>query len=251
MSEEGLAGVTVLDLSDATDALPGRARLRIEAVDGRLGAWSTARGTEWLGHIDGMSVVEAETLARALAPLRLSVAARADEPLLGATELTDLLATQDVPRRRPRPAVDRLRVPIGVSELGEPVQLDLKEAALDGMGPHGLVIGATGSGKSELLRTLVIALAATHSSESLNFVLIDFKGGATFAGLGALPHTAAVITNLADDLAMVDRMRDALLGELNRRTATGRRPLRQRPRLRAGSRGRRRSRAAADARRGL
>ena len=217
MSEEGLAGVTVLDLSDATDALPGRVRLRIEAVDGRLGAWSPARGTEWLGHIDVMSVVEAETLARALAPLRLSIAARADEPLLGAAELTDLLAIEDVPPLRPRPAVDRLRVPIGVSELGEPVQLDLKEAALDGMGPHGLVIGATGSGKSELLRTLVIALAATHSSESLNFVLIDFKGGATFAGLGALPHTAAVITNLADDLAMVDRMRDALLGELNRR----------------------------------
>jgi S-DNA-T family DNA segregation ATPase FtsK/SpoIIIE len=217
MSEEGLAGVTVLDLSDATAALPGRVRLCIEVVDGRLGAWSPARGTEWLGGIDVMSVVEAETIARALAPLRLSVAARAGEPLLGATELTDLLASEDVGRLRVRPAVDRLRVPIGVTELGEPVELDLKEAALDGMGPHGLVIGATGSGKSELLRTLVIALAATHSSESLNFVLIDFKGGATFAGLAALPHTAAVITNLADDLTMVDRMRDALLGELNRR----------------------------------
>jgi S-DNA-T family DNA segregation ATPase FtsK/SpoIIIE len=217
MSEDGLAGVTVLDLSDATAALSGRARLRIEAVDGRLAAWSPARGTEWLGNIDVFSLVEAEAIARALAPLRLSVAARADEPLLGATELTELLATEDVRSQRTRAAVERLRVPIGVSELGEPVELDLKEAALDGMGPHGLVIGATGSGKSELLRTLVIALAATHSSESLNFVLIDFKGGATFAGLAALPHTAAVITNLADDLTMVDRMRDALLGELNRR----------------------------------
>jgi DNA segregation ATPase FtsK/SpoIIIE, S-DNA-T family len=217
MTEEGLAGVTVLDLSDATAALPGRARLRIEAVDGRLGAWSLARGTEWLGRIDVMSVVEAETIARSLAPLRLSVAARADEPLLGATELTELLVAHDVGGVRTRPAADRLRVPIGVDGAGQPVELDLKEAALDGMGPHGLVIGATGSGKSELLRTLVIALAATHSSESLNFVLIDFKGGATFAGLAALPHTAAVITNLADDLTMVDRMRDALLGELNRR----------------------------------
>ena len=51
------------------------------------------------------------------------------------------------------------------------------------MGPHGLLIGATGSGKSELLRTLVLGLAATHSSEQLNFVLVDFKGGATFASL--------------------------------------------------------------------
>ena len=85
------------------------------------------------------------------------------------------------------------------------------------MGPHGLLIGATGSGKSELLRTLVLGLAATHSSEELNFVLVDFKGGATFLGLAALPHVSAVITNLADELPLVDRMADALDGELVRR----------------------------------
>ena len=55
------------------------------------------------------------------------------------------------------------------------------------MGPHGMLIGATGSGKSELLRTLVLSLAMTHSSEMLNFVLVDFKGGATFLGLDGLP----------------------------------------------------------------
>ena len=85
------------------------------------------------------------------------------------------------------------------------------------MGPHGLLIGATGSGKSELLRTLVLGLAATHDSESLNFVLIDFKGGATFASMDKLPHTAAMITNLESELPLVDRMNDALEGELNRR----------------------------------
>ena len=71
------------------------------------------------------------------------------------------------------------------------------------MGPHGLLIGATGSGKSELLRTLVLAMAITHSSEVLNFVLVDFKGGATFLGLDGLPHTSAVITNLADEAPLV------------------------------------------------
>jgi DNA segregation ATPase FtsK/SpoIIIE, S-DNA-T family len=80
-----------------------------------------------------------------------------------------------------------------------------------------MLIGATGSGKSELLRTLVLGLATTHSSETLNFILVDFKGGATFLGLDQLPHTSAVITNLADEAALVGRMRDALHGELVRR----------------------------------
>src|SRR4051812_26089649 len=117
----------------------------------------------------------------------------------------------------PRAARDRLRIPLGVNPEGRPVELDLKESAEGGMGPHGLVIGATGSGKSELLRTLVTALAVMHSSETLNLALIDFKGGATFAGMTDLPHTCAVITNLSDDLALVDRMADALNGELLRR----------------------------------
>ncbi|MFG2882319.1 type VII secretion protein EccCb [Streptomyces sp. NPDC048297] len=116
-----------------------------------------------------------------------------------------------------RPQQDRLRVPIGVGEDGRPVVLDLKEAAHGGMGPHGLVVGATGSGKSELLRTLLLGLAVTHSSETLNFVLADFKGGATFAGMSDLPHVSAVITDLAEELTLVDRMSDAISGELLRR----------------------------------
>ena len=117
------------------------------------------------------------------------------------------------PRRRP----DMYRVPMGFGENGLPVFVDLKETAENGMGPHGLLVGATGSGKSELFRTLVLGLTATHSPESLNLILVDFKGGATFAGLDRAPHVAATITNLEDDLSLVDRMKDALSGELARR----------------------------------
>ncbi|MFV0307259.1 MAG: type VII secretion protein EccCb [Desertimonas sp.] len=110
-----------------------------------------------------------------------------------------------------------LRVPIGVDPELRPVPLDIKESALNGMGPHGLLVGATGSGKSELLRTLVGGLALTHAPEALAFVLVDFKGGASFATLGRLPHVAGVVTNLADDLALVDRILAALGGEQKRR----------------------------------
>ena len=117
-------------------------------------------------------------------------------------------------RRSPH---ERLRVPVGTTATGVPLELDIKEAAEKGMGPHGLCIGATGSGKSEFLRTVALGMMACHSPEELNLALIDFKGGATFAGLEPAPHVAAVITNLSDKVALVARMRDALTGEINRR----------------------------------
>jgi S-DNA-T family DNA segregation ATPase FtsK/SpoIIIE len=113
----------------------------------------------------------------------------------------------------------RLRVPIGTTYGGEPVELDLKEPAEHGMGPHGLCIGATGSGKSEFLRTLTLGLITTHSPDDLNLILVDFKGGATFLGFEKASHVAAVITNLAQEAPLVARMRDALSGEMIRRQA--------------------------------
>ncbi|MGC7354054.1 FtsK/SpoIIIE domain-containing protein, partial [Mycobacteroides abscessus subsp. abscessus] len=128
-------------------------------------------------------------------------------------------AAEIVPEQvwRPRTPRERLRVPIGITPNGQPLELDIKEAAENGMGPHGLCIGATGSGKSEFLRTLVLSMITSHSPDALNLVLVDFKGGATFLGLDGVPHVSAIITNLEDELILVDRMRDALAGEMNRR----------------------------------
>lgn len=114
-------------------------------------------------------------------------------------------------------AVRALCVPIGVTDDASTLELDLKESAAGGMGPHGLIVGATGSGKSELLRTLVLGLTLTHDPSSLNLVLVDFKGGATFAGFAGLPHVSAVVTNLSAETALVERMEDALEGEVIRR----------------------------------
>ncbi|MDQ3574988.1 MAG: type VII secretion protein EccCb, partial [Actinomycetota bacterium] len=151
----------------------------------------------------------------------------ADEPS-ACPGLAELLALVGVPITevdaidpdrtwRSGPEQQHLRVPIGLTMNHQPLCLDLKEAAVGGVGPHGLVVGATGSGKSELLRTLVSALAITHPPERLSFVLVDYKGGATFTGVAGLPHVAGMITNLEDDLTLVDRMGDALHGEQRRR----------------------------------
>ncbi|WP_261562780.1 type VII secretion protein EccCa, partial [Frankia tisae] len=135
--------------------------------------------------------------------------------------LFDLLNLGALPAGPPawpaRTARDLLRVPIGGQPDGRPLELDLKESANGGHGPHGLVIGATGSGKSELLRGVVTALALRHSPDDLALVFADFKGGATFDLLADLPHRAAFITNLEEDLSLVDRMKAALSGEQNRR----------------------------------
>ncbi|MEI8410789.1 MULTISPECIES: type VII secretion protein EccCa [unclassified Kribbella] len=223
LADRGLEGVTVLDLATVPPrSLDASAIVLDVAADGTLTS-ETIDDESSLGRADELSLVAAEGLARQLAPLRLTAGAHGEQPLTADLGLEDLLELGDPYDFDPswtwvqRPSRDRLRVRFGLRADGLPIELDLKESAQEGMGPHGLLIGATGSGKSELLRTLVLALAITHPPRSLNFALIDYKGGATFATLDKLPHTSAVITNLADELHLVDRMTDAINGELIRR----------------------------------
>ena len=219
------SGITVVCLVSAESAEPTRTQLRARVgEDGALsleGPRPELRGTATDAVADHADPALAELTARMLAPLRLSQ--EPDRQLLTTISMPDMLGISDVaainPIRSWLSADDErvLRLPIGRDADGEPVDLDLKESAQGGMGPHGLIVGATGSGKSELLRTLVTGLTMTHSPELLSLVLVDFKGGATFAGLTDLPHVAGLITNLADDLSLVDRVRAALHGEQQRR----------------------------------
>jgi DNA segregation ATPase FtsK/SpoIIIE, S-DNA-T family len=222
------AGVTVVWLAATTAEEPSELSMRIRLDDqGFATLLETVPGGRRVTGIraDSASLAACETIARRLAPLRLDrqppMASRT-----GPVRLLDLLATRSGPHGAvglhgdelpSRPRGELLKVPVGVGLAGEPLVLDLKEAAEGGIGPHGLVVGATGSGKSELLRTIVAGLAATHPPEQLAFVLVDFKGGAAFAPLAPLPQVAGLITNLQSDLSMVDRAMAALQGELARR----------------------------------
>ncbi|GAA4917303.1 S-DNA-T family DNA segregation ATPase FtsK/SpoIIIE [Stackebrandtia albiflava] len=222
-------GIHIVSLVDRAEAEPEDVDVRLTiASDGavtlsrprRVVAAGTDSG-EVTGVADGLGIAEAAGIARALSPYRLAES-DSGEALHAVHGLGDVLGVQDPAAFDPwaawsRRDTERLRVPFAVSADGEPVELDLKESALGGMGPHGLIIGATGSGKSETLRTLVAALATRHSPEELALLTVDFKGGATFADCDRLPHNAGSITNLADDLALVDRFREALFGEMVRR----------------------------------
>ncbi|MER5465133.1 type VII secretion protein EccCa [Streptomyces sp. NPDC002668] len=223
----GYRNAVVLDVSGALRWRPGRNTLRLTVGPDRASLVRTDRSRKErsvpLGRPDRLGPLAAESLARLLTSRRISLGTDIAQPLDSDVELTTLLGIPDLHRHDPatlfarHTGAARLRVPVAVGVDGRPVELDIKESAQGGMGPHGMLIGATGSGKSELLRTLVLGLALTNSSETLNFVLVDFKGGATFLGLEELPHTSAVITNLADEVALVERMQDALHGELMRR----------------------------------
>ncbi|MET9252410.1 type VII secretion protein EccCa [Streptomyces sp. NPDC003717] len=219
-------GVTVLHLLAERIQEPDHVSVRV-TVDGDRVTVEDLRGEQAVrtdGVADDVPLAGAEGLARELAPLRLSAeSATEGSPVSGPVDFPHLLGVEDLaaldlPRLwAPRGERDFLRVPIGVDDRHRPVLLDLKESAEFGMGPHGLCVGATGSGKSELLRTLVLALVATHPPEDLAMVLVDYKGGATFAPFTALPHVAGVITNLENQAGLVERVHTSLAGEITRR----------------------------------
>lgn len=206
------SGICVIVVGEA----PGEA-LRLH-VDGDRLAVRTADGIEEFARADSMDLAAARFCARRLARHRGKGSAASDVARwcaavgIGHTnddQLEDIW-TNSAPG-------ERLRVAVGTTRDGALIDLDIKESADGGHGPHGLCVGATGSGKSELLRTIVLGLVARHRPDDLNFVLIDFKGGATFLGLEGLHHVAAVITNLSDAAHLVARAIDALSGEIHRR----------------------------------
>ncbi len=233
-SFEGAEGVTVVSMPPTWGALTSASLMRLVLHPAARPGGEPSMEVLMLdrrpvvARPDAMGIPQAEAVARRLTRWDEDEG-HAAETAVGrsdpkrSTDLMRLLGIGDIrdfdPDRqwRRREGRERLRVPIGVTPEGLPVELDLKESAEEGMGPHGLLVGATGSGKSEVLRTLVLALALTHGPDQLNFVLVDFKGGATFAGMAELPHVSAMISNLESELFLVDRMQEALRGEMVRR----------------------------------
>ncbi|WP_125078950.1 type VII secretion protein EccCb [Mycobacterium sp. P7213] len=215
-AETSLSGRRAIVVSDDASGLRvAETGARGEARRLHVTATELRDADDRLGRPDFLTLADAVVCARRLAAHGPVGAGDAQgwAHLLGIGDIDRF----DAPSEWARASAQSLCVPIGTDPSGDPVRLDIKEAAEHGSGPHGLCVGATGSGKSEFLRTLVLGMAARHSPEELNLVLVDYKGGATFLGFEQVNHVSAVITNLADEAPLVERMRDALAGEMQRR----------------------------------
>ncbi|MCL4264231.1 MAG: hypothetical protein KJ069_13495 [Anaerolineae bacterium] len=163
-------------------------------------------------------------LARRLAPLRLEGGYKSTPgslpgsvrlvELLGAT--TPLEVNLDLLYHDQYDPLQVMSFPIGINVDARPQTVILREGPQGGNGHHALLAGATGKGKSVTLLSIVLSLAATNSPSHLNFVLADFKGGASeLARLRQLPHVVGFVTDL--DEAYVERFRQSLEGEIERR----------------------------------
>lgn len=154
-----------------------------------------------------------ERMARSLAALRDVSPSDSDSLLPPSANLLEVLGLES-PTRAAIAARWSMRARsteavIGLS-LDGPFSIDLVRD-----GPHGLVAGTTGSGKSEFLQTLVASLAVANRPDAMTFVLIDYKGGAAFSECANLPHTVGMVTDL--DSHLVSRALNSLRAELIRR----------------------------------
>jgi DNA segregation ATPase FtsK/SpoIIIE, S-DNA-T family len=215
LTEGPAAGIHAIWLGRQAHDLPGECglvaqldpvRARMIVTDPRVGG--VVEGVT----ADGLSAEIADEAARALSGLRDTGAGAAGAELPRRVDLLDLVSADLAPgdiAERWREADPDLAATIG-SRGDEPLTVSLRRD-----GPHALIAGTTGAGKSELLQTLVASLALGHSPARLSFLLVDYKGGAAFKECRDLPHAVGMVTDLEGDLA--HRVLISLDAELKRR----------------------------------
>lgn len=213
-------GAYTLVTASSLKVLPKECQAIVEVGEQRAKLIQTTPSlAEYPCKADQVSSHLAEQFARKLATLKLQSLGHSTEipkklPLL---DLLDIKRVEELDLAR-RWATSEpyktLAAPIGVRSGGEKLWFNLHER---GHGPHGLVAGTTGSGKSELLQTMIAAQAVYYHPHELAFVLVDYKGGGMSNAFAELPHLIGTITNLQGNLAM--RALAALKGELLRRQA--------------------------------
>ncbi|MEU3097478.1 FtsK/SpoIIIE domain-containing protein [Streptomyces sp. NPDC006967] len=172
-------------------------------------------GLEAVGDVlaDQVTPEWCELLARSLAPVRDVSRDDAGSALPSSARLLTLLGMPDPTgtdvERIWQAGGSTTAAPVGIAADG-PFVLDIRRD-----GPHALVAGTTGAGKSELLQTIITSLAVANRPDALNYVLIDYKGGSAFMDCARLPHTVGMVSDL--DAHLTERALASLAAELHRR----------------------------------
>jgi len=224
MGQRGNLGMSLIALAPSMQDLPRECRsvIGLEYPGAYLLNRDDALGVQRRFSPDiGVSRADAQSFAISMARLRLDLSAeRQQMPVqLGFLEMYDVGSVGHLniaSRWRESNASATLACRVGADESGEPFLLNLHEKF---HGPHGLIAGTTGSGKSEFIITWILSMALTYSPDDVSFVLIDYKGGGLARAFDnehvRLPHLAGVITNL--DGAAIQRCLVSIKSELKRR----------------------------------
>lgn len=225
--------ITILALSDTDETEPtylfGRITVHPRGISG------TGMAHYHETHMDNAPEMQAITLdavpeamceqiARALAPISLAQT-QTEANLAQEVRLLPLLGYQTVDEITPQRLWQRqsggniLDAVIGRGENGKGLTINLRTGPEGGIGPFGMLVGQSGLGKSEFLRTIALSLAMTHTWEEVNFVFVDYKGDTVFADLASLPHTVGMVTRVQQDSFgdVVQRLSEELKGERARR----------------------------------
>ncbi|MFE4858958.1 FtsK/SpoIIIE domain-containing protein [Streptomyces sp. NPDC056670] len=216
LKEGPLFGIYALCVDDDERLLPEECKAAVtRRYDRPSHAVVSGAGLESLGEVlaDQVSTPWCELVARSMAPVRDVSQDDADAALPTAARLLSLLSMPD-PAGPDIAGIwkrggSTTEVPIGLAADG-PFLLDIRRD-----GPHALVAGTTGAGKSELLQTIIASLAVANRPDALNFVLIDYKGGSAFMDCAQLPHTVGMVSDL--DAHLTERALASLAAELKRR----------------------------------
>ncbi|MGH3703078.1 MAG: FtsK/SpoIIIE domain-containing protein, partial [Agromyces sp.] len=214
--EHGAAhGIHVIALDSERARLPEEAAsvVVVDPADPALARFETGAEYHPTVLLDGVSIPVAQRIARSLCSIQHVSGVGDDAMLPTSVRMVDLLK---IDLDDPTPIMQRWAkqprntfVVVGANADGE-FALDISRD-----GPHALVAGTTGSGKSEFLQALVVSLAMANRPDALNFVLVDYKGGSAFADCERLPHTVGMVTNL--DARETERALASLDAELKRR----------------------------------